>query len=275
MDAVTVLGIGRMGSALAAALVGDGRPVTVWNRTPATVPGAVTASSVAAAVAASPVVLVCVTDFPAARGVLDAPGVDVAGRVLVNLTTGSPEDARVMADWATARRGTFVGGVVHAAPDQIGSPAATLLVSGALPAGARSALAVLGEVREVGRDAGAASLYDLTLLGLWYDAQVAYLDALITVGSAGVDAAQFAPFAARQLAYVVDGAPETAREVAERDYPAGPASLAEHAPVLDKIVALRSRGGLSAGRLAEVTARVRDLVERGHGKLGLSRLVED
>lgn len=274
MDAVTVLGTGRMGSALARSLVGSGRSVTVWNRTPVALQGATTAPTVAAAVRASPLAVLCVTDFRAVRAVLDAAGDALSGRVLVNLTTGTPEEANEVARWAAERGANYVGGVVHAAPAQIGDSSATLLVSGTLPETHRTTLAELGQVRLVGADPSAASRYDLALLGLWYDAQVAYLDALATVAPAGVDPVEFAPFAARQLAYVVDGAEETAREMAERRYPRGPASLAEHAPVLDKIVALRRRSGLGADRLAEVAARVRDLVERGHGTLGFTRLAE-
>ena len=73
--AIAVLGTGRMGSALARALLGAGHEVTVWNRTPAkTGPlaalGAVVAHSVAKAVAAGAVVIVNVSDYDATTALL-------------------------------------------------------------------------------------------------------------------------------------------------------------------------------------------------------------
>jgi 3-hydroxyisobutyrate dehydrogenase-like beta-hydroxyacid dehydrogenase len=64
---VTVVGLGLMGQALAEAFLCDGHPTTVWNRTAAkadrlVAQGAKLADSVGDAVAASPLVVVCVSD---------------------------------------------------------------------------------------------------------------------------------------------------------------------------------------------------------------------
>ena len=68
--AVTVVGLGLMGQALARAFLNSGTTTTVWNRSvdkagPLTSKGARIAESAGAAVAASPVVVVCVTDYDA------------------------------------------------------------------------------------------------------------------------------------------------------------------------------------------------------------------
>ena len=57
---VAVIGLGAMGSALASALIGAGHPTTVWNRTARPFDGATAARSVAEAVVAAPLTLVCV-----------------------------------------------------------------------------------------------------------------------------------------------------------------------------------------------------------------------
>ena len=76
MSEVTVIGLGNMGAALARALLGNGREVTIWNRSPEKAAslvekGAVLAPSAAAAIAASPIIIVCVTNYAAANHILD------------------------------------------------------------------------------------------------------------------------------------------------------------------------------------------------------------
>jgi len=101
MSEASVIGLGAMGSALARALVGSGRRITVWNRTTEKASslvsdGAVLASSVALAVAASPVVIICVDNYEVTRTILgvDEVAAGLSGKLLVQLSTGSPQEAR-------------------------------------------------------------------------------------------------------------------------------------------------------------------------------------
>lgn len=76
MSDVAVIGLGRMGSALAKALVSSGKRVTVWNRsqgkTDALVRiGALEAETPAAAIASSSTLIVCLSDYAATSIVLD------------------------------------------------------------------------------------------------------------------------------------------------------------------------------------------------------------
>ena len=98
-ESATVLGLGAMGTALARGLLRAGHPVTVWNRTPAraealVAEGARVAPDPTAAVAAGALTVVCLLDDAAVAAVLDPLGDDLAGAVLVNLTSGTPEQAR-------------------------------------------------------------------------------------------------------------------------------------------------------------------------------------
>ena len=98
--AVTVLGLGRMGSALARALLLRGCDVVVWNRSPAraeplVASGARLAGSVAQAVAASRLVLICVADHRVSRALLESDGVakEISGRTIVSVAMGCSFDA--------------------------------------------------------------------------------------------------------------------------------------------------------------------------------------
>jgi hypothetical protein len=166
MTDVTVLGMGAMGRALAGALVTSGRSVTVWNRTPGrTVEGATVATTSADAVAASPLVVVCVVDNAATHEVLGP--LDLSGRTVVNLTNGTPAQARAA---ATAFGPSYLDGGIMAVPPMIGTPGALVLYSGAPEAFAvaRPVLDTWGEARFLGADPGAASLHDLALLAAMY-----------------------------------------------------------------------------------------------------------
>lgn len=164
MTDVTVLGMGAMGRALAAAVVASGRSVTVWNRTPGrAVPGAVVAETAESAVAASPLAMVCVVDYAAMHSFLSPMG----DRVVVNLSNGTPEQARTAA--ATFGE-SYVDGGIMAVPAMIGGPAALILYSGSENAftTAKPVLELWGEARYLGDDPGRAALYDLALLSAMY-----------------------------------------------------------------------------------------------------------
>ncbi|MFC6015920.1 NAD(P)-dependent oxidoreductase [Plantactinospora solaniradicis] len=280
---IGVLGLGAMGTGLARVLLGRAHPVTVWNRTPGkarelVAEGAILADTPADAVAAGELIVVSLTDYDAVEEVLGAVADAVPGKVVVNLTTGAPDRARRVADWARRAGADYLDGVVHAGPDQLGGPEATLFYSGSEPAFSahRRTLEQLGTTHHLGPDAGLAGRYDLALLGLWYEAELAYLNALALVGGAGNPALDaFATFAGRQLGHVARAAAETARQVGERRYPRGPATLAEHAPVLEQLSRLRSAAGLHHTQLVHLHEVVRRRIDRGHGAEGLTGVIEE
>jgi 3-hydroxyisobutyrate dehydrogenase-like beta-hydroxyacid dehydrogenase len=136
MSEVTVIGLGNMGSALARAFVEDKRPVTVWNRSPEKAAplvekGAVLAPDVAAAVAASPVVIINVISYPVARQILSESGADFSGKLLIQLTTSTPQEARAGEDWAGKQKAEYLQGAITGGPGSIGTPEAHILFSGA------------------------------------------------------------------------------------------------------------------------------------------------
>lgn len=95
-----------MGSSLANALLQAGHEVTDWNRSlaraaPLTARGARRADSVVHALERSPLSILCVLDYAAARGILERAPRELLGKTLVNLTNGTPAHALEMADWAT------------------------------------------------------------------------------------------------------------------------------------------------------------------------------
>ncbi len=101
MSEVSVLGTGLMGAALVRAFLGAGHTVTLWNRTPAladslVASGARRAPSAAGAFGDSPLSIVCVRNYTAAWSFMDEREAQdaLAGRTLLQLSTGTPGEAR-------------------------------------------------------------------------------------------------------------------------------------------------------------------------------------
>lgn len=168
---LTLLGLGSMGTALARTWLAAGHPLTVWNRTPAkadalVAEGAVVAASPAEAVAANGLVVLCLLDDSSVDSAL--AGLDLTGKDLVDLTTGTPAGGRARAAWAEERGARFLDGGIMATPSMIGVPEAGGYVfysgSAALFEAHRSTLGVPAAARFVGTDPGHAALHDVALL---------------------------------------------------------------------------------------------------------------
>ncbi|WP_405830008.1 MULTISPECIES: NAD(P)-dependent oxidoreductase [unclassified Streptomyces] len=172
---LTLLGLGDMGTALARTWLAAGHRLTVWNRTaakaaPLAAEGALVAASPAEAVAANGLVVVCLLDDASVGSALD--GIDLTGKDVVNLTTGTPAEGRARAAWAEERGARFVDGGIMATPTMIGAPEAGGYVfysgSRALFDTHRAVLEVPAGARFVGEDAGHAALHDVALLSaMW------------------------------------------------------------------------------------------------------------
>ena len=175
---VSVIGLGRMGSALAQAFLKAGIPTHVWNRSREKAAaladqGASLAPSVSAAAAAADIVVVCVSTYADSDRLFRVPETAAAlrGKLIVQVSSGSPNQARAQAKWAADNGTSYLDGAIMATPNFIGEPGGTILYSGppALFEANRSALLALGgNPQFVGEDVGHASALDLSLLGqMW------------------------------------------------------------------------------------------------------------
>lgn len=196
---VTVLGLGAMGTALARAFLAAGHPTTVWNRTPGRSPelddhGATRAKTVADALAASPLIVTCLLNDASVRETLAPAAPELARRTLVNLTNGTPEQARRTADWAAQQAAEYVDGGIMAVPAMIGGPTAFILYSGSSDAFDRhqADLAALARPSFVGGDPGLAALQDLALLSGMYGMFGGAAHALALISSEKVSPTAFA-----------------------------------------------------------------------------------
>jgi 3-hydroxyisobutyrate dehydrogenase-like beta-hydroxyacid dehydrogenase len=184
-SAVTVLGLGSMGAAQARALLNRGFKVTVWNRSSEkaaslVAAGAVLAGTAAEAIAASPLVIMCVLDYAAADDILAQPRIAaaLAGRTLVQLSTGVLEQVYAQQAKVQAAGGHFIAGGILAYPPSIGRPNCVILYAGdqSFQEHRETLLALAGSSQYLGTDPAAAvgayfalSAYMIGALGLFFE----------------------------------------------------------------------------------------------------------
>jgi 3-hydroxyisobutyrate dehydrogenase-like beta-hydroxyacid dehydrogenase len=201
MNSVTVLGLGSMGFAIARLFIERGRRVTVWNRSAdkadaLVAQGATLAASAADAIRASKLVVMCVYDYGAAKAILQSPGVVQAldGKILVQLTTGSPEEAREALAWAHKQGAAYLDGAIQAAPSQMGQADTPVLLSGdsAVYASVQEVLKDLaGNIAFLGDKIEAAATMDLATLSYVYGATVGFIQGALIAETQGLDVSVF------------------------------------------------------------------------------------
>ncbi|GAA3869352.1 NAD(P)-dependent oxidoreductase [Streptomyces sedi] len=269
---VTVLGLGPMGRALAAAFAAAGHPVTVWNRTPGKADGldAAVATTAAEASAASPLVVVCVINYEAARSVLDPEA--LRGRTLVNLTGGSPEQARDTARWAEEHGIAYLDGVIMT---PVGGPDAVVLYGGPaeVHAAHEATLAALGgKPTHVGEDPGRAAGFNMALLDFFWTSMFGVVHAFRLASAEGIAPGELNGYAQVMSGLLPGMVDAVAEHVAAGRFPGDESSLDSSASVLDDVLDTIRANGLDDAMLAAGRAAVRRAVDAGHGAEGFTRL---
>src|SRR5580700_3620506 len=125
---VTVIGAGRMGSALARALFHKGFATIVWNRTGARTEvlsrlGLSVARSIEGSVREADIVVVSVSDYSSTRQLLRQPDIEAAlrGKIVVQLSSGTPKEAREMDTWASQCGIAYLDGAILGSPEWVGT----------------------------------------------------------------------------------------------------------------------------------------------------------
>ena len=152
--AVSVLGLGLMGSAIAKAFLAKGHKVSVWNRSANKAQalvklGALESSSAADCVRASDLIITVFTGYQAFCAVMGAIDVSVCqGRNVIDFGTGSPSQVRESTVVAQQRGfKAYIHGAMLAYPSHVGHTETVALYSGPSTAftAAETALTALGK----------------------------------------------------------------------------------------------------------------------------------
>ncbi|MGW4501240.1 NAD(P)-dependent oxidoreductase [Micromonospora sp. NPDC004336] len=279
---VTVIGLGLMGQALAGAFLRAGHSTTVWNRTTAkadrlVAEGARLAPSLADALTASPLTVICLTDYQAVHELLGATDVALDGTTLVNLTSGSSAQAREAARWAEQRGARYLDGAIMAVPPAIGTAEAVILHSGPQAdfAAHESTLGALGTVTHLGADHGLAALYDVAGLAMMWSILNAWLQGTAMLATAGVDAATYAPFARQIAVGVAEWLPGYAEQIDKGSFPAEVSALETDARAMAHLIEESEAVGVNAELPKLIKAMADRAIAAGHGGEQYPVLIEE
>jgi len=182
---IALIGAGRMGSALATALHDKGFDTTVWNRTSSKAEalsrlGLRVAPSLLQAVSNAEIVIVNIKDYEATRQLVRQLAVESAlrGKVFVQLSSGTPDEAREMESWARRLGVDYLDGAIVNYPADIGKPQGTVLYSGSeeLFLRVKPALLAFGDnAMFVGKEIGQASATDIALLSFFTGTMLGFI----------------------------------------------------------------------------------------------------
>lgn len=284
MTDVTIVGLGPMGVTLADLMLKAGKSVTLWNRSvekaaPFVARGATLAQTPASAISASPVSLIILFDYAAADAVLNSTGVAPAlkGRLVINLGTGSPEDARRTAGFIEAQGGRYLDGAIQAAPSQMGQPDTPILIGGgrAVFDEVHPLLQILGgNLVYLGERIEAAAVMDLSTLSYVYGAYAGFLHGARIAEAAGVSIEQygsivkdispsFGAFFEHQGGVIQSG-----------DFTITESPLRISVTAVDRILNVSRRLGINTELPALVNGWLRDAEEHGMANEELAALIK-
>ncbi|MFJ1806828.1 MULTISPECIES: NAD(P)-dependent oxidoreductase [unclassified Streptomyces] len=279
--AVTVMGLGSMGSALATVLLERGHATTVWNRSAHKARslvdrGARLAATPEEALAASPLTIACVLDYEALHAVLDPVAGSVAGKVLINLTSGSPEQAHQAAAWARSHAADYLDGAIMTTPPGVGSPEMMFLYSGSDAAFQTHCptLSSLGDPLYLGADPGLASLYDAALLGLMWSTMTGWLHGTALVGAEKTPATAFTPVAIRWLTAVAGFLTTYAPQVDAGRYPGDDATVDVQIAAIDHLIHAAAARGIDNALPELLKSAMERTKAAGHGSDSYASVIE-
>lgn len=283
-QSVSIIGLGAMGAELARALVAAGHRVTVWNRTaskavPLVGSGAVLADSPAAAIAASPITLVCLWDYDAMDQILEDAGVQGAlrGRVLVQLTTGGPDDALRQGAIVEKHGASFVAGGIMCYPRAVGADDTVFIYSGDRSVFERHAdlLQVLAPAqRLVGAGKADVAIVYTAVWGMYFSAMGGLFEGLALIEAAGLSSASLQHLVRPMADKIVEGAFDACERLAAKNFGGDQATVAGHIDGLESTCSQIRAQGIEPRMLTAFVDQLRIAAVAGRGDDDVSAVAD-
>lgn len=284
MKSIAILGLGQMGSTLARLLLNAGFEVHVWNRSPGKAAalieaGARLAASPADAAARAQFAVMCVHDHAAAMEILAQQGVwhALEGKALLQFTTFSPQEAAAASDTARGHGVAYMSGAIQVAPEQMGKPDTTILLSGARTAAdsVKDVLAAFGgNVVWLGESASAAATMDLATLSFVYGATAGFLQGAALAQREGLDLQRYGAIVQAMSPSFGEFLQHEANVIASGDFGISQSPLSISVDATRRIHGAMREAGLDAALPAVIVQLLQRAVAQGYGSEELAAVVK-
>ncbi|QES57077.1 6-phosphogluconate dehydrogenase [Streptomyces venezuelae] len=278
---VTVVGLGPMGQAMARAFLDAGHAVTVWNRTASRADalvagGAVLAGSIEDALRTNDLVILSLTDYEAMYAVLEPATGALAGRVIVNLSSDTPEKTRAGARWIAEHGGVHITGGVTVPPSGIGNRDSYTFYSGPREAFERyrSTLEALTTTDYRGEEPGIAALmYQIGMVMFW-TSMLSYWQAIALADANGLTAEDVLPHAIETMNAMPDFLAFYTKRIDAGDHSGDVDRLAMGMASVEHVLHTNAEAGVDTALPAAVVDLFRRGMSAGHEADSFSSLVE-
>ena len=134
---ISIIGLGSMGFALAETLLKADFNISVWNRTSSKAQklenkGANICSTPNEAFKNSQYIVASLSNYEAWNNIIDSNQIDMdlSGKTIIQLTTGSIEEVTALNDWVKKYNGDLLEGIISCFPSQIGTEESLILLAG-------------------------------------------------------------------------------------------------------------------------------------------------
>lgn len=281
---VTVMGTGRMGSALAAALFNKGFATTVWNRTASKTEslarlGLRVEPSVLDAVAQADAVIVNVNNYNTTLQLLRHPEIESAlrGKTIVQLTTGTPDDAREMESWARPHGIEYLDGAIMGFPIDMGKPQGTVVYSGSeeLFNRVKPVLLAFGDNAVfVGKEIGHASALDMAALAFAAGAQLGFLQGYIVYEAENLPVEGYMAFIKSVMPVLEMGLSRYVGTIQAKDYDNAQAALDAWAPCPRELIKWCRNHGVNHSFVDPQLLFMEKAIKAGKGQADFAYLYE-
>lgn len=280
-QSVTVIGLGPMGQAMAGVFLEYGYSVTVWNRTSSkadqlVAKGAIRVSTVNEALAANELVILSLTDYNVMYSILEPASENLFGKVLVNLSSDTPEKVREAAKWLEDRGARHITGGVQVPPSGIGKSESYTYYSGerVVFEAHRETLEVLTSTDYRGEDPGLAMLYYQIQMDIFWTAMLSYLHALAIANANGITAEQFLPYASAMMSSLSNFVEFYTPRLDEGEHPGDVDRLAMGLASVEHVVHTTQESGIDIALPATVLEVFRRGMKTGHASDSFTSLIE-
>ena len=271
---IVVIGCGLMGSALARGFASAGHEVAVWNRTASkarAVGGGTHAyENLIEAVSGRELVVVSLSTYAAWAELCSLEGVGsaLAGKTLVQLTSGSPADARAGLEWARAKGVDYLDAAILAFPAYVATEYSTVYYAGKRSVFDRhleTLQAIAKNSVYVDEKIGSAATLDCAILEAFYGSSLAFLHAAAMCKAEGLDPKTFFAHKSSFLGLIAVTADAAQGMIENNNFSGDQCSLNTHVAAIEHIVRLSKDALISTRFPKELLDNYKRAISAGSG----------